>query len=150
VDPLRLFDAFVERCLEIIGAALGGVGQWLLSPGFGGAAAVLAAVIAYRVARRQADITLRAQRKEQWWKRAEWALNLTLSDKSENREVGLSTLDALSRSEWAAEHEGDVVAAATEWALDPAHEPGSGADPAGEREWMEGRRGDDELPDPRQ
>jgi hypothetical protein len=106
-----------------LAATLDWLREWLLSPGFGGAAAVLAAAIAFVAARRQAEVNRIAGRKEQWWKRAEWALDLTLSDKSENRIVGLDTLDALSRSEWAAEHEGDVIAAATEWALG-APEPG--------------------------
>lgn len=53
-----------------------------------------------------------AQRKEQWWKRAEWALNLTLSDDPQRQELGLEVLDALSESEWKQEHESDVIAAA--------------------------------------
>ena len=111
------FAAVVRALGSVAASTLDWLRDWLLSPGFGGAAAVLAAVIAFLAARRQAEVNRVAGRKEQWWKRAEWALNLTLSDKSENRIVGLDTLDALSRSEWAAEHEGDVIAAATEWAL---------------------------------
>ena len=114
---LATFAALARYLGTALAATLDWLREWLLSPGFGGAAAVLAAVIAFFAARRQAEVNRIAGRKEQWWKRAEWALNLTLSDKSENRIVGLDTLDALSRSEWAAEHEGDVIAAATEWAL---------------------------------
>jgi len=112
-----VFAALTRFVVTSLDATLDWLREWLLSPGFGGAAAVGAAVIAFVAARRQAEVNRVASRKEQWWKRAEWALNLTLSDKSENRIVGLDTLDALSRSEWAAEHEGDVIAAATEWAL---------------------------------
>jgi hypothetical protein len=139
--PEFLFAAFVAvlRALVSVGTgALDWLREWLLSPGFGGAAAVLAAVIAFLAARRQAEVNRVAGRKEQWWKRAEWALNLTLSDKSENRIVGLDTLDALSRSEWAAEHEGDVIAAATEWALgEPEPEPDQGPED-GQSEPVEG------------
>jgi hypothetical protein len=122
-----LFAALTRFVVTSLGATFDWLREWLLSPGFGGAAAVVAAAIAYVAARRQAEANRAASRKEQWWKRAEWALNLTLSDKSENRIVGLDTLDALSRSEWVAEHEGDVIAAATEWALgEPEPEPGDG------------------------
>ena len=124
--------AVVRTLVTIADSTLDWLREWLLSPGFGGAAAVLAAVIAFLAARRQAEVNRIAGRKEQWWKRAEWALNLTLSDKSENRIVGLDTLDALSRSEWAAEHEGDVIAAATEWAL------GEPVDDDGHSEAVEG------------
>jgi hypothetical protein len=105
-----------------------GVGQWLSewasSPGFGGLAAVVAAVIAYRAAARAAraaernaaedrEQRERAERKSQWWKRAVWALDLTLSRRNAVRTVGYQMLDALARSEWADEHEKDVIAAAT-------------------------------------
>lgn len=101
---------------------------WAQSPGFGGLAAVVAAVIAYKAAGRAArtsdrnavaDRTQRdhAERKSQWWKRAEWALDLTLSQDSETRTVGFKVLEALAESEWAEEHEGDVIAAATERSL---------------------------------
>ena len=88
--------------------------EWARSPGFGGVAALIAATIAYSAARRQASLNRLAQRKEQWWKRAEWALNLSLSDDSDERTVGFRVLESLSTSEWAAEHEGDVIAAATD------------------------------------
>lgn len=125
--------AVVRTLVSFADSTLDWLREWLLSPGFGGAAAVLAAAIAFIAARRQAEVNRIASRKEQWWKRAEWALNLTLSDKSENRIVGLDTLDALSRSEWAAEHEGDVIAAATEWALgEPVDDDGHSAAVEGE------------------
>ena len=130
---LATFAALARYLGTSLAATLDWLREWLLSPGFGGAAAVLAAVIAFFAARRQAEVNRIAGRKEQWWKRAEWALNLTLSDKSENRIVGLDTLDALSRSEWVAEHEGDVIAAATEWALgEPDPDDGQGTPTEGE------------------
>ncbi|WP_323958869.1 hypothetical protein GC088_09940 [Arthrobacter sp. JZ12] len=121
--------------------------EWLQSPGFGGAAALLAAVIAYAASRRSASVQRKnalddriqreqAERKAQWWSRAQWALNLTLSEDSETRAIGFRVLEALGESEWADEHEGDVIAAATERALDagllegdedePRQPPGSG------------------------
>jgi hypothetical protein len=52
--------------------------------------------------------------------RAQWALDLTLSDDTAIRTVGFEVLEALANSEWADEHEADVIAAATERALDDA------------------------------
>ncbi|MGD8166310.1 hypothetical protein ACEXOS_003715 [Herbiconiux sp. P16] len=73
---------------------------------------VIAATIAFAASRYQARVQRSAQRKEQWWKRAEWALNLTLSDDSDQRAIGLQMLDALAQSEWTHEREQDVIAAA--------------------------------------
>jgi hypothetical protein len=109
--------------VKLLAAAAIGIQQWvlewLLSPGFAGAAAVLAAVIAYLAARRQAAVNRETARRDQWWDRARWALDLTLIDDPECRIIGLATLGALATSEWAAEHEGDVIAAATERVLVP-------------------------------
>jgi hypothetical protein len=102
--------------------------HWVQTPGFAGVAAVVAALIAFVAANRQGQITRAAHRKEQWWARAQWALDLTLSDRAENREIGLRTLLALAGSEWAAENEGDIIAAATAWALEsPAAQAPDGA-----------------------
>lgn len=113
----------------------------LTSSGFGGAMAVVAAAIAYYAARhaassnrRQAEADReqrrRTDRKAQWWARAEWALNQTTGG---GIELGYRVLNALANSEWADQHEADVVAAATddilsltdpETAAVPADEPG--------------------------
>ncbi|GAB3399279.1 hypothetical protein GCM10027515_05420 [Schumannella luteola] len=90
---------------------------WVTSPGFGGFAAVIAAAIAFAAARHQSASQRQAERKEQWWKRAEWALNLTLSGESAIREVGYETLGSLSTSEYAAVHEADIISAATNRSL---------------------------------
>jgi hypothetical protein len=95
---------------------------WAQTPGFGGAAAVVAAIIAFIAARRQALQQRQAERKEQWWKRAEWALNTTLSDDPDIRTIGFQMLESLASSEYAAEHEGDVIAAATDRSIDEALE----------------------------
>lgn len=89
------------------------IGRWLTSPGFRGLAAVIAATIAYAGVRRSIRAQRDATRKEQWWERARWALDLTLSDESITRTIGLEVLDALGDSEFGSEHEFDLVAAAT-------------------------------------
>lgn len=109
-------------------------------PGFGGAAAVVAAIIAYFAARHQAKTNRVAQRKEQWWKRAEWALKLTLSDDRELRIVGFETLQSLAESEWAGEHEADVVAAASDRALYAPRGPPGATQPQ-RRQWFRPRGG---------
>ncbi len=108
---------------------------WIRSSGFGGVAALLAAAIAYRAARRAASVQRdnarddrvqreRAERKNQWWLRAQWALDLTLAEAdTEARTVGFNVLKALADSEWAGEHEGDIVAAATDRALSSQGSP---------------------------
>jgi len=107
---------------------------WIRSPGFGGVAALVAAVIAYRAARRAAVVQKsnadgdrtqreRSERKNQWWQRAQWALDLTLSEDTEARTVGFKVLRALAESEWADEHEADIVAAATDRALETQGSP---------------------------
>jgi len=134
---------------------MAGVGHWLstwaTSPGFGGAAAVVAAAVAYAAARRTAREQRknadndraqrdRAERKAQWWSRAQWALDLTLSEDTETRAVGFNVLDALAQSEWADEHEGDVIAAATERALASAFEVDEDSTGARRQRKLFGRR----------
>lgn len=95
--------------------------DFVTSPGFGGAAAVVAAVIAFGAARLTAktheeqaveDRNQRytTQRKEQWWARAQWALDQVAKG---NYDIGFEVLAALAESEWAQEHESEVVQAAT-------------------------------------
>ena len=100
------------------------LGVFVTSPGFGGLAALIAAVVAFRAARSSArnaaeqaredrDQRNRTDRKAQWWARAQWALNLTVSGSTEQATIGYRVLDSLGSSEWAEEHEADVIAAAT-------------------------------------
>ena len=88
------------------------LGQWLMSPGFGGLAVVVAAVVAFWGVSRTVKVQRDANRKQQWWERARWALDLTLYDDSTTRAVGFEVLAALAGSEWASEHEAEVIDAA--------------------------------------
>lgn len=138
-----------------LGLLLGSVGAPLIaderfrrdfftSAGFAGLAALAAAIVAYAAARHTASSSRsqaqadrlqseRARRKAQWWARAEWALTQVATGDGKAAIIGLGVLDALSQSEWADEHEGDVVAAATDIALnasevsvDADERPGAG------------------------
>lgn len=105
--------------------------RFFLSPGFGGLAAVLAASIAFEGLRRSVKAQRETARKEQWWDRARWALDLTLSDQSSTREVGYGVLEALAESEYAAEHEAEVIDAALERGIG-AYDPEDGLDESSE------------------
>jgi hypothetical protein len=94
------------------------LGEWLMSPGFGGTAALAAALIALRGVRRTVTAQREANRKQQWWDRAKWALDLLLEDDYRKQIAGLEVLAALADSEWAFEHEADFVDAAVRPFLD--------------------------------
>jgi len=69
-------------------------GRWLMSPGFGGAAAVLAASLALwgaQAGRRSAD---RRAREERWWEQARWAADLLLQDE-DRQALGIAALAQL-------------------------------------------------------
>ncbi|MET4581582.1 hypothetical protein ABIE21_001072 [Conyzicola nivalis] len=78
------------------------------SPGFAGCLAVGAAGLAYHG-------TTKNARQEQWWKRAEYALNLTLSAEETTQITGLEMLDALKSK---SKREIAFIDAATQWFLD--------------------------------
>lgn len=77
------------------------------TPGFAGLLAVVAAVIAY-------SGTVRNARKERWWKRAEYAMNLTLSNDESLQVAGLEMLDSLASKD---AREQAFISAATRWPL---------------------------------
>lgn len=110
-------------------------GAWLTSSGFGGTAAVLAACIAFLGDSRSVRGQRETARKQQWWDRARWALDLPLSDDSLRREVGIGVLDALGSSEFAREHEVDLVEAAIRPTLLAALPHGPGPAPPDEAHW---------------
>lgn len=110
-------------------------GTWLTSSGFGGTAAVVAACIAFLAASRSVRGQRETARKQQWWDRARWALDLTLSEESLRREVGIGVLDALGSSEFADEHEVDLVEAAIRPTLLAALPHAPGPDPPREAHW---------------
>lgn len=85
---------------------MGWLGEWLLSPGFGGATAVVAAVIAGLIARgnrrseaaqsradRDAENT--RAREARWWEQARWAAALTVEPDERSVALGNAALSAL-------------------------------------------------------
>lgn len=94
------------------------------SAGFAGFLAVAAAVIAFYASTRNS-------RKERWWRRAEYALDRTLSSNEAEQLVGLAMLTTLKSRD---KHEQDFIQAAADLFLDPA---------------ADGDDVDDELPTPK-
>ncbi|WP_291038502.1 hypothetical protein [Herbiconiux sp.] len=70
--------------------------EMLAGPPLGGAFAVVAASIAFFPAFRSTRIARENAAREQWWKRAEWALAQAGSDSRSGREVANDALVALS------------------------------------------------------
>lgn len=91
----------------------------LLGPVATGAAALVALAVGIATIR-QRD---RADRREQWWRRAEWALGLTLSGDAEAIRRGYAVLDHLVRSDLATADEQGLLRAASEVGLKAAHRP---------------------------
>lgn len=70
------------------------LGHWVMSPGFGGVAAVLAASLAFwgaQSGRRSAD---QRAREERWWEQARWAADLLLQG-DDRQALGIAALDQL-------------------------------------------------------
>lgn len=93
---------------------MGAAVNWFLlfaqSPGFAGVLAVVAAVIAFAASARNA-------KRERWWKRAEYAMNLTLSADESVQLAGLEMLDSLKSRD---PREQEFISAATHWFLNAA------------------------------
>jgi hypothetical protein len=64
-------------------------------PPVAGLFAVVGAFIAYAAARVAARTSRQGAEREEWWARAEWALNLARSDKRADRLIGLRALEGL-------------------------------------------------------
>lgn len=74
-------------------------GEWLTSAGFGGTAAVVAALLALVGARRSAAVQRENARKDQWWDRLKWAVDLILSGDEPSANVGLAALAAITQAQ---------------------------------------------------
>lgn len=98
----------LDNLRDVCGTYLYWFPDFAQSPGFAGCLAVVAAVIAYTA-------TTKNARKEQWWKRAEYALNLTLAEEETTQITGLEMLDALESK---TKPERAFIEAATQWFLD--------------------------------
>ncbi|WP_454086193.1 hypothetical protein [Georgenia sp. Marseille-Q6866] len=62
------------------------------SPAAAGVFALGGALVAFAAAKTAAGVARRAAERQQWWHRVEWALNLAISDRGADRDVGLRVL----------------------------------------------------------
>lgn len=67
---------------------------WIRTPGFGGAAAVMAAVLAYRGAARSRSSEDSRAREQRWWEQARWAGDL-LTEDTKRQALGIAALAQL-------------------------------------------------------
>jgi len=71
------------------------VDEWIRTPGFGGAAAVVAALLAYSGAARERRGADARATEDRWWAQARWASGLIMSDSQAEITVGIEALDHL-------------------------------------------------------
>lgn len=88
-------------------------GRFLLSPGFGGSAAVVGATIAAGIALHNSRSD-RQQRQDadalnQWWGRFTWACEKAVSTERGEAEMGLSVLTALIGAKWARDEDNEMA-----------------------------------------
>lgn len=90
-------------------------------PPAAGLFAVLGAFVAFGAARVAASTAKRAAKREEWWDRAEWALNLAMSDKGSDRDVGLAAIEIVIQE--ATDTEAEMVNAVTSLLLVAPSDP---------------------------
>jgi hypothetical protein len=72
--------------------------RFLLSPGFGGASALVAGVLAYAAANRKAGYDRQAARQKQWWDALAWVYDRATAERPGarlNADLALNLLDRL-------------------------------------------------------
>lgn len=113
---------------------------WFLSPGFGGAAAGLGALIALigvlialrnqravaqadrdardQIAAEDRKAAVLSEQRDDWWSRAQWALNLVLTGDDAQVQGGYGFLRVLAESDLADVHQAALIASITDTDLD--------------------------------
>jgi hypothetical protein len=122
---------------------------WEIVASFGPMAVLLAAGITAWIGWKSLDQKAEADRaaleqkaeadeRSQWWERAQWALDASLSDDPFRKEIGLGVLDLLARSKLAGEEEAALIKLA---AVDNVAKNGFRAPelPQRKRRWRSGR-----------
>lgn len=69
--------------------------EWIRTPGFGGAAAVVAACVALWGATRERRSSEIRERETRWWEQARWATSLLTSSDENEVSLGIAALDQL-------------------------------------------------------
>lgn len=74
-----------------------GLGRFLISPGFGGAAAVVAALLAFVAARQKLSVDREASRQERWWATLTWIYDRATHENLDQRLPPGLALDLFDR-----------------------------------------------------
>lgn len=86
---------------------------WDVLASLGPLAILLAAVIAAFIGWRSMQTQAEASRRAQWWERAEWALDASMSSSMDRRVIGLGVLTLLAESRLAGEEEARILQVAS-------------------------------------
>ena len=74
----------------------------------------------------------RADRRDQWWKRAQWAIEQTFNDGEEQQALGFRVLQVLGESKLAAPEEIQILESLTTREIEPLAPDGEQGDDEGE------------------
>ena len=74
-----------------------GLGRFLISPGFGGASALLGGVLAYLAAQRKTRTDRENERQKRWWDALTWVYDRATAERLDARLSPSLTLDMLER-----------------------------------------------------
>jgi len=74
-----------------------GFGRFLISPGFGGAAALLGGLLAYLAARQKAGEEREDLRQKRWWETLTWVYDRATSEREEARLSGSLSISLFER-----------------------------------------------------
>lgn len=102
---------------------------WVLSPGAGATAIAIAALLALvgvivtvtvhsRLAKKDRELRDTADQRENWWERAQWALNLVIAGDDRQVRGAHAFLSYLAESDLAGVHQTELISAITDIDLD--------------------------------
>lgn len=94
----------------------------------------LAAVVALIVGIIAVTQKSRADRRDQWWKRAQWAIEQTFKDNEEQQALGFRVLQVLGESKLAAPEEIQILESLTTREIEPLAPDAPEGDDSGSRE----------------
>ena len=86
---------------------------WDVLASLGPLAILLAALIAGFIGWRSMQMQAEANRRAQWWERAEWALDASMASDLDRRVIGLGVLALLAESTLAGEEEARILQVAS-------------------------------------
>ncbi|MCC3271563.1 hypothetical protein MUK71_08390 [Arthrobacter zhangbolii] len=95
-------------------AAAVGTPWWEVLGALGPLAVLAAATLTFIIGWKTLEQRRKADQRSEWWARAEWAIEASLSDDPRRQETGLGVLDLLAQSDLAGAEEAAIISIA--WA----------------------------------